>query len=170
MTICRIQYILLWGFGQQKTTAMKKVLSIIITFLILNLADITASSVQPEPDYITGHWINETEEVVITIYKKDGKYYGKISWLKRMHEPDGSLRKDVNNPESDLRSRPLNQIELLKGFIYDGNGTWVDGKVYNPRSGRTYQSRMIMTGPDEVNVRGYIGIPALGRSLVWTRL
>lgn len=52
-------------------------------------------------------------------------------------------------------------------------GLWkkyVDGQILDLDSGSTYRSKFkVLDNGQKLNVRGYIGIPALGRTQVWIR-
>ena len=58
---------------------------------------------------------------------------------------------------------------MLKGFSFD-DGEWVDGSIYDPKTGKTYSCKMTLKGNDKLSVRGYIGISLIGRTDVWTRV
>jgi uncharacterized protein (DUF2147 family) len=77
---------------------------------------------------------------------------------------------DAKNPNPALRSRPLIGLELFEGLSWDGDGRWAGGTIYDPNSGKTY--RCIITWVDEntLKVRGYVGVPMLGRTETWTRV
>ena len=44
----------------------------------------------------------------------------------------------------------------------------VDGRIYDPESGKTYKSVLSSDG-NTLSVRGYVGIKAFGRSQTWKR-
>jgi len=73
----------------------------------------------------------------------------------------GTMRRDDNNPDPALRDRTLLGLELLSGYEFDGR-RW-QGKIYDPESGNTYSSRMETDGA-RLKMRGYIGLPMLGRT------
>lgn len=73
----------------------------------------------------------------------------------------GAQRRDDNNPEVALRQRPLLGLELLSGYRFTGR-RW-EGHIYDPASGNTYSSRMERQG-SQLRMRGYIGVPVLGRT------
>src|SRR5690606_38930858 len=82
----------------------------------------------------------------------------------------GKAKHDRNNPDDDKKADPILGLKMLHGFTYDADaGKWTDGKVYDPNNGKTYSCEMSLDG-DTLNVRGYIGIRALGRTTVWTRV
>ena len=44
------------------------------------------------------------------------------------------------------------------------------GEIVDPKNGKVYKAKMHMTDAGKkLNVRGYIGMPMLGRSQVWVR-
>ncbi|RFS22795.1 DUF2147 domain-containing protein [Chitinophaga silvatica] len=117
---------------------------------------------------INGIWFNPEKDGKIDIYESGGKYYGKLVWIQNQFEDDGKTpRKDSKNKNSSLRSRPLLNIMILNDFKYE-NGKWVDGTVYDPKSGKTYTSNMTLKG-DKLEVRGYVGTPMFGRTAIFTR-
>jgi uncharacterized protein (DUF2147 family) len=122
-----------------------------------------------DPDDILGLWKNGEGTGIVQIYKKGDKYYGKIVWLKVTNDPDGTPRKDINNPEASLRTRPLKGLENLRGFQYAGDGKWENGNVYDPKTGNDYSCEMTLVNPNTLEVRGFIGISLFGRTDVWKR-
>lgn len=118
---------------------------------------------------IEGIWYNTTKTGKVKIFKKGDSYYGKIIWLKEpLSEKTGKPKTDENNPESKYRSNPIIGLEVLQNFVYD-DGKFVDGTIYDPENGKTYKCKMTLTDANNLDVRGYIGIPALGRTEKWTR-
>lgn len=75
---------------------------------------------------------------------------------------------DRNNPDASLREKPLCGLTIGTGFRLDGTDKAEDGKLYDPKSGKTYQGTMRSEG-DVLHLRGYIGIKAFGRSEDWQR-
>ena len=132
------------------------------------------TSTTAEGDAIIGKWLNQEGTSHIQIFKATngsfaGKFYGKIVWLKVVNDPDGTPRKDINNPETSLRTRPLKGLENLRGFQYTGDGKWENGNVYDPKTGNDYSCEMTLVNPNTLEVRGFIGISLFGRTDVWKR-
>jgi uncharacterized protein (DUF2147 family) len=61
-------------------------------------------------------------------------------------------------------------LEVLRGLTPQPDGTWADGRIYDPGSGSTYTCRLALDGDDRLRLRGYIGIPIIGRTTTWVRL
>ncbi|MDH4275522.1 MAG: DUF2147 domain-containing protein [Gammaproteobacteria bacterium] len=126
-------------------------------------------------DDIVGTWVTQGGESNIEISRCQSKFCGKIVWIKNPHYPQddargmaGQTKVDRENPEVALRSRPLMGLTMLDGFVYAGENTWEDGKIYDPKTGKTYSCRMTLEN-NQLNVRGFIGFSLLGRTTVWTR-
>ncbi|ACU63795.1 DUF2147 domain-containing protein [Chitinophaga pinensis] len=144
---------------------MMKTLALLFFSMIIATGSLLAQS--NTADKILGTWLNEEKDGKIEIYKSGNKYFGKLVWGKNMYEPDGSSRTDIKNPDTKLRSRKLQDLVILTNFSYDDD-EWEGGKIYDPKSGKTYSCVMKFKGAS-LQIRGYIGISMLGRTTIWTR-
>jgi uncharacterized protein (DUF2147 family) len=75
---------------------------------------------------------------------------------------------DRNNPDPDLRDRPLAGLEIGR-LRHTDDGGW-RGRLYDPETGKTFRVVARLIDADVLEVRGYLGIPALGRTMHWVRL
>jgi len=94
-----------------------------------------AMTVAQAQDEITGVWLSEDENSKVEIYEQDGLYYGKVVWLASPTDKKGNPRRDKNNPDKALRSRPIMGLDMLMGLRHHGQ-TW-EGKLYAPKRGKT---------------------------------
>ena len=101
------------------------------------------------------------KDAKVQIYLQSGHYYGKSIWV-------ATPRKDTQNPDQALRAGDVLGIELFSHFSYT-NGTYTDGEVYDPDSGKTYSCKMNLKD-DKLSVRGFIGISLLGRTEIFERI
>jgi uncharacterized protein (DUF2147 family) len=135
------------------------------------------SQAQVKADNIVGFYItydddSGAEKSQVQIFKAtNGKYYGKIVWLK---EPlkNGKPKVDDKNPEVKLQNRPIIGLEILKGFVFDKDDQeWNSGIIYNPSSGKTYNCYINFESPTRLKIRGYIGASwmGLGKTAHWTK-
>ncbi len=145
---------------------------IVFVSVLLTAAFVLAAG----PDDILGLWNTEKRDAKIEIYKCGTKYCGKIAWLKEPTYPAGSKEGapgtpilDHNNPDPELRKKSLIGLPILIDFVFAGDNLWKNGKIYNPDNGKRYRGKMTLISPDQLNVRGFIGIPLLGGTTVWTR-
>lgn len=124
---------------------------------------------QNKADDIIGIWLTGGKEPAkIQVYKSGEKFYGKIIWLKNPAE-NGKQRVDANNPDITKRSNPIIGLLMLTGFKFDGDDEWKGGDIYDPESGKTYNSYMYLKDKNTLKVRGYVGISLFGRTETWTR-
>lgn len=123
---------------------------------------------QSEADRILGKWLNEEKDGKVEIYKIGDKYFGKLVWLKNPNNEDGTPKLDKENPDDELKKRPLQDLQLLKDFVYDDD-EWEDGEIYDPKSGNTYSCYMEFESEDLLKIKGYIGVKWVGKTTYWTR-
>ena len=121
-----------------------------------------------QTDPIEREWYNQEKTGKIKIYKAtDGKFYGKIVWLK-IPDENGKPKVDKNNPDEKRRNDPRLGLVVLKGLKKDGDNVYDDGTVYDPENGKTYSCKITYKG-DYLDVRGYIGFSLIGRTATWTK-
>jgi uncharacterized protein (DUF2147 family) len=144
---------------------------LLLTFLLL-----VSIAFAADEDRILGLWNTPGNDCKIEIFKNGRKYCGRIVWLKEPLFPaddDGGMAGrpvvDRENPNPSLRSRPLIGLQLIEGFTYIGKNVWEKGTVYDPDKGQTYRCKMTLYDPNHLEVRGFIGIPLLGGTSIWTR-
>lgn len=141
-----------------------------ILFIILMItAPFYAVLGQEDANRITGQWYTEENKSVIEIFKKDGKYFGKIVWLKQEYYENGKPPLDENNPLKPLRERPLIGLVMMFNFEYTGDDVWENGKVYDPESGNTYSGKLTLENQNTLKARGFIGFSLIGRTTTWKR-
>lgn len=131
----------------------------------------TITSYAGDPDKLVGIWKPSDGRSMIKIEKIGSKFYGRIVWLIEPNDENGKPRVDVNNPEESLRSTPLKGYRILKDFTYnDKDELWVDGTIYDPKNGSTYNCKIELKEDNVIEVRGFIGTEVFGRTDVWTRM
>ncbi len=151
---------------------MPKISAFFALFLIMAMA---APAQAVEADSIIGSWTTPDHDARFEVYRCGSLYCGKISSLREPNYPSsdantpGGPKVDRNNPDPSLRSRTLVGLPLISGFRYNGENLW-NGTIYNPEDGKTYRCNFSTAGDRLLKVRGYIGIPLLGRTQTWTRV
>ncbi|MDK4680543.1 DUF2147 domain-containing protein [Kingella negevensis] len=116
---------------------------------------------------IEGKWRTIDDETgkpkaVVTISKSGSSYNGTIT----------GLAQGVNNVcPACSGNRPLVGLTVVTGLKAASETEFKDGKIYDPKSGKTYQSKATLSADgNTLKVRGFIGISALGRTQTWTRV
>jgi uncharacterized protein (DUF2147 family) len=145
--------------------------TVVSLFLLLPTIVLAAQA-----DDILGVWFNSEKDAQIEIAKCGEKYCGTVVWLKDPNYPEGSKdgipgtpKIDHHNPDPSLRKTPIIGLRIVHDFSYAGENLWKDGKVYDPKNGKTYKGKMTLVSPTQLDLRGYIGISLIGRTATWTR-
>ena len=117
-----------------------------------------------------GLWYAERGAARVAVEPCGRELCGRVVWLRSPFDDEGCDLRDRNNPEPGLRQRPVVGLEILHGLTPGADGTWTDGRIYDPGSGSTYTCNLALDGDDRLRLRGYVGIPLLGRTTTWTRV
>jgi uncharacterized protein (DUF2147 family) len=124
-----------------------------------------------DADKLVGVWQPSDGRSYMKIDKIGNKFYGRVVWLKEPNEEDGTPRLDKNNPDESLRSTPLKGYRVMKDLVYnETEKMWMDGTIYDPKNGTTYNCKIELTDDNKLDVRGFVGAAVFGRTDVWTRL
>ena len=142
-----------------------------LPLLLLLPFTLRAQAPLDEADRLIGVWEPSNGKARVKVEKIGSKFYGKIVWLKEPNNPEtGQPKVDKNNPDESMRSTPLKGYRMLKDFVYAGSNEWTEGTIYDPENGSTYSCVITMKDDNTLDIRGYIGVKALGRTDVWKRL
>jgi len=114
---------------------------------------------------IVGKWNASDGDAIIEMYRLKDSYYGKIIWLKDGLNADGSDKKDKKNPDEKKRNQTIKGMNVVTGLKYK-DGSWKDGKVYDPASGRTYKCSVKLEN-GKLKLKGQWGV--FSRTQTWTR-
>jgi uncharacterized protein (DUF2147 family) len=141
---------------------MKKNLLFIACLLL------SATLVYGQADKIAGIWVPAKGTSQVRIFKAtNGKYYGKVEWLKNDKD-----KLDVNNPDEKQRDKKVWGLMILKDFSYNAEkNRWEEGTVYDPDNGKTYDCYMWFNGDENtMTLKGYVlGMKFIGRAEDWKR-
>jgi uncharacterized protein (DUF2147 family) len=119
-----------------------------------------------------GLWYAEGGAAQVEIRECDTALCGRVVWLHSPLDTQGCELRDENNPDATLRNRILLGLKILHGLTSsDSEGKeWTGGTVYDPASGKTYRCSLMLDGEHRLHLRGYIGIPLIGRTTTWVRV
>lgn len=140
---------------------------------VLLLAVVAATPARASSSTATpiGVWYAEGGAAKVGIEQcGEAKLCGRVLWLRSPLDEDGCPLRDVHNPDPALRGRQVEGLEVLRGLTQRAGGTWTDGSVYDPASGYTYRCQLTLDGNDRLRLRGYVGVPLIGRTTTWMRV
>ena len=106
-------------------------------------------------------------KALIRITETNGVLEGKIEKLFRGADEE---QNPVCDKCSDARkNQPIIGMTMLTGLKKDG-AEYTGGEILDPNNGKVYRSKLkVADGGKKLEVRGYIGMPLLGRSQTWVR-
>lgn len=108
-------------------------------------------------DPVEGVWLTQAGTGKVTIAPCAGKadrLCGKITWLKN---PADAIAKDANNPDPALKSRTILGLPMIWNFKPGGApGKWTGGKIYDPNTGKTYDSKISLNSNGTLKVEGCV--------------
>ena len=146
---------------QDSIEEMKKIIFSLMT-LVLSLSTMNAQDV-------LGKWKLEDGTAIVEVYKSGDAFNGKIVWLEKPTQEDGTPTVDKNNPDPALRKRQLIGLNMLHGLKSNGK-EYTGGKIYDPGNGKTYNCSMKVEGK-VLKVRGSLDKKGLlGRTMDWFRV
>lgn len=122
-----------------------------------------------QADDIVGTWWTTDQEAKVEIAKENSGYFGVVTWLEA-EESAGAKVLDNQNKNTALRTRPIVGIRIVEKLTYE-DGEWKGGELYDPESGESYRCLVKLSNDGErLEVRGYLGMPAFGRSVYWEKV
>ena len=129
-----------------------------LLLLALVLLAVPANAAQP----VAGRWLTEDGAAIVTLAPCGAATCGRITRV--IKGPPSGPAVDRNNPDPKLRTRPIEGLTILSGFTDKGDD-W-RGRIYDPKSGRTYKSVLKREPDGRLNVKGCIAF--LCRTQRWT--
>jgi len=106
-----------------------------------------------------GNWLTQDHDGVIAIARCGPSLCGRIVGMDALRKPDGSLPRDPTGQSvcglTILRADPSSP------------GVW-DGHITNPKDGAIWTCRLTLAADGTLHLRGYVLVPLLGRTQVWT--
>jgi uncharacterized protein (DUF2147 family) len=119
-----------------------------------------------------GLWYAEGGAAQIELRDCGDALCGRVVELRSPFDEHGCALRDRYNPDDSLRQRPVIGLEILRGLrpSPDAEGVWSNGTIYDPGSGSTYRASLTVASENRLALRGYVGIPLLGRDTTWFRV
>lgn len=106
-------------------------------------------------------------KALIRITEVNGSLQGQIEKLFRAPSEDQNPK--CEKCEGARHDQPVIGLVIMTGLKKDGD-EYTGGEILDPDNGKVYRSKLHLTdGGKKLSVRGYIGVPMLGRSQVWVR-
>ena len=111
----------------------------------------------------------KTERALVRISESNGVFTGRIEKLLAADaKPDAKCDKC----EDDRKGQPVVGLEIVRGVKKaEAENTWDGGTILDSTEGKVYKVRMqTADGGKKLEVRGFVGMPMLGRTQTWLRV
>jgi len=124
-----------------------------------------------ESDSPVGKWKTFDDKTgraksIVQIAEENGELTGKV--LEVLESPEGPHPR-CRPCEGERKDQPVEGMTILWGAKKNG-ASWEDGEILDPENGKIYHVILTLLGSGQkLAVRGYIGIPAIGRRQIWQR-
>lgn len=108
---------------------------------------------QNNADAINGKWLKmPKEDLIVEVFKTGTEYKARITWAK-----------DSSN------QKRLGFIILEKLQYQSGNNRWTNGKIHDPKTGKTYDAETRIKENGTLEVHAYKGVRFLGTKRYFKR-
>jgi uncharacterized protein (DUF2147 family) len=125
--------------------------------LIVLLAGASPAGAAEGPE---GRWLTQTRDGVIEIAACQQALCGRLVGLAEPQGPDGA-------PSAAASGTPMCNFPLLH-VVPDGRGRWT-GRITDPSNGSEWTCTLSVAGDGTLRLRGYILLPLIGQTQIWTR-
>jgi uncharacterized protein (DUF2147 family) len=126
--------------------------------LALAVAFLLAAADTADPA-ILGKWLTESGHGVIEIARCENAVCGRIVGIDRT--PSEPMPTDVTG-------RSQCGLQIISEAMQAKDGAWY-GRIVDPRDGAIYHAKLWVDDDGRLSLRGYVGIPLLGSTQVWSR-
>ena len=111
----------------------------------------------------------KTEKSLVRISETGGQLSGRIETLFDSSKKDSVCEKCSD----DRKDQRLVGLTILRNVSKqaDDASLWAGGEILDPNNGKVYKVRLRpIDGGAKLEVRGYVGMPMLGRTQTWVRV
>lgn len=140
-----------------------------ISLILLSSLALT-SHAQTNLNDIIGQWKSIDDETgkpksIIEITEVGGVYTGKIIQLLNPTKPNPVCEKC----KGSRANQAIEGMTIIEN-VSKKKESWGGGTILDPKKGKTYKVKFtLIEGGSKLKVRGYVGIPTLGRTQIWQR-
>jgi uncharacterized protein (DUF2147 family) len=142
---------------------------LITALLLVSAAPLVLAQATPVGVWKTIDDKTNTEKAQVRITESGGVFSAK---LERLLAADAKQDAVCDKCSDDRKDKPLLGLEIVRGVKKsDSDNTWDGGTILDAAEGKVYKVRMQpIEGGKKLEVRGYIGMPMMGRTQTWVRV
>jgi uncharacterized protein (DUF2147 family) len=138
-------------------------------------ASVTSGGAAPVPEVMSpvGIWrtiddqTHEPKAYIQITRDASGVLTGKI--LRGINDDPTTPPKFCTACTDERKDQPMKGLTIIRNLKLNGD-MWEGGDILDPENGKTYHCRIhVEDSGHKLVVRGYLGVPLLGRSQTWIR-
>jgi len=142
------------------------------TYMVMSISIFSSYGNAQSNDPVLGVWKTIDEKTnqpssLIRLEEKNGELIGVVTEL--IPTPGEALITHCNLCKDERKGKPIVGMIIMKGLKRGAPGNWSGGEILDPEEGEIYKVKIAMVNDKTLEVRGYIGIPLLGRTQIWVR-
>jgi uncharacterized protein (DUF2147 family) len=149
-----------------------KAIAKLITYIVLSISIFSSYGNAQSNDPVLGIWKTIDEKTnqpssLIRLDEKNSELIGVVTEL--IPTPGEVLVTHCNLCKDERKGKPIIGMIIMKGLKRVAPGNWSGGEILDPEEGEIYKVKITMVNDKTLEVRGYIGVPLLGRTQIWVR-
>jgi len=146
---------------------LAKIMMVATLSLVFAVKAVAATATSPVGTWATISDETKKKRAIVKITEQGNKLTGTI--IKVFKEPgDTGMCHNCPKPFTGKKVAGLNFLWDLKET---GQNTWTGGRILDPKTGKIYKAKQTVNKDgNSLFVRGYIGIPLLGRTQTWVKV
>ena len=113
---------------------------------------------------------SKKEKSLVRIVDSGGVLSGRI---EKLLDPATAADAVCDKCSDDRKDKPILGLTIIRNMKQsaDDKAVFEGGDILDPNNGKVYKSKMkLVDNGAKLDVRGYIGVPLLGRTQSWTRV
>jgi uncharacterized protein (DUF2147 family) len=148
---------------------MKTFATLVTTFALTAFAGAALAQATPVGVWKSIDDKTKTERAQIRITETNGVLSGKI---EKLLAADAKQDAVCDKCTDDRKGKPIIGMEILRGVKKDADeAVWEGGTILDAAEGKVYKVKLTPAdGGKKLDVRGYVGMPMLGRTQTWIRI
>lgn len=164
--------LLRWTLGMKRRRAETPLRASVAAAGAIALTLGVAAVAWAEPFSPIGTWWAEGGAAKVRVLECDDGLCARVIWLRSPFDEHGCALRDRYNPDPELRDREMIGIEIVRGLTpdEDDQASFTGGTIYDPTSGRTYRCDLTISSDGQLQIRGFLGLRLIGRTVTWTRV
>lgn len=145
----------------------------IISLALLLIMALGFTNKNGNSDAIAGKWMSAENNLEVEVYRAGDSYKARVLWFDDTDNKGRPMdvRQDTKNPDKTLRSRKIIGLIVMYGLTYNADDEeWQGGHIYDPSSGKEWNSKAWINAEGVLRVRGYWHFSLFGQTMSFKKI